>query len=207
MRPLALLLPALALVGCCCERPCAPRCDPCARPATMALPAAAADPMRVSVGAGLRVKVPESTAPLPMDVAAPSKLTVYDVRDLVASAGGNETLLADLKPVLPPDAQAFTQGEATIVVKTTAAGQDAADRWLGDRRRAVTPVMVAHAVFDLTATTPIDALMEALRAALPAGTQVNQQGTGTLIIKATPAVQQSAQRWLEDRRSAATPPK
>jgi len=184
MRPLALLLPALALGGCCCERPCAPHCDPCARPATMAL-----------------------RAPAPAPQAAPVTLKVYEVRDLVATSGGNEKLLADLKPVLPADAQAFTQGEATIVVKTTAAGQEAADRWLGDRRRAVTPVMVAHSVFDLTGSTPIDALTEALRAALPAGTQVNQQGTGTLVIKATPAVQKSAQRWLEDRRSAATPPK
>lgn len=207
---LALLLPALALAGCCCERPCAPPCGPSSGPTIVCpspAPAPAAEPPRVSVGAGIRVQVPASPAPLPMDAAAPSKLTVYDVRDLVAASYFNAKLLEELRPVLPADAQAFIRGDSVIVVKTTPAGQAAAKAWLDERRKAVTPVMMAVDVADLTATTPIDTLVERLREALPAGTGVNRQGTVTLIVKGTPAVHAQVGALLAELRMAASPPK
>jgi len=248
MRPAALLLPVLGLVGCCCDR--TPRRDPytivCPSPTPeqsklmvvdvtdltattpietlvertrTALPAGSDVSRRgaatliirgtpeahAKVGAWLAELRMDAMPPVSEPKPAPVTLEIYEVRDIVAATGGNERLLADLKPALPDDAQAFLQGDATIVVKTTAAGQEAADRWLADRRRTVTPVMQAHSVFDLTPWTPIDALVEALRTALPAGTEVNQQGTGTLVIKGTPAVQESAQRWIEERRQTVVP--
>ncbi len=146
-------------------------------------------------------------AAVPSPQPTPDKLTVYDVRDLVAASYYNAKLLADLRPALPADAQAFIQGDSTIVVKTTPAGQEAAKRWLAERRRAVTPVMMAVDVFDLTATTPIDTLIERLRGFLPAGTQVNRQGTGTIVVKGTPATHAQVGAWLAEMRMDALPAK
>ena len=174
--------------------------SPCVRPPRLA-PAAPGGTPAPAPAIPEPKPAPESGEPKP----EPVTLKVYEVRDLVVASGGNERLLADLKPALPTDAQSFTQGEATIVVKTTAAGQEAADRWLTERRQTVTPVMKAHPIADLTPWMPLDTLMDTLRAALPAGTIVNQQGTGTLVIKGTPAAQESAQRWLEERRQAVVP--